>query len=145
MRFMVRIDVRLPGDWTEQRLAEMRKDRSILDAKHKNRELLSQIGDLEEKLLELEETNLTALEQAKAAVSDKNTILKREDGLKTRFEHAQKKLKELEEQMAAAAAARDEAVANAATSTQQLDAVRNDSSSISPPVGDDDSSCTDDG
>lgn len=105
------------------------QERAVLDAKHRNRELLSQIGDLEEKLLELEEAKLTAQEQAKAAARDKNTILKREEGLKTRFEHTQKKLKDVEEQVAAAIAARDEATANAASTSQQLEAVRGELSS----------------
>lgn len=105
------------------------QERGVLDAKHKNRELLSQIGDLEEKLLLLEDSKLTAQEQSKAAVRDKNTILKREEGLKTRFDHTQKKLKEVEEQLADAAAARDEATTNAASTSGQLEAVRNELSS----------------
>jgi len=102
------------------------QERGVLDAKHKNRELLSQIGDLEEKLLLLEDSKLTSQEQSKAAVRDKNTILKREEGLKTRFDHTQKKLKEVEEQLAEAAAARDEATTNAASTSSQLEAVRNE-------------------
>lgn len=102
------------------------QERAVLDAKHKNRELLSQIGDLEEKLLELEEAKLTAQEQAKAAARDKNTILKREEGLKTRFEHTQKKLKDVEEQVATIITARDEASASAASTGQQLEAVRSE-------------------
>ncbi len=102
------------------------QERAVLDAKHKNRELLSQLGDLEEKLLTLEDEKLTAQEQAKAAVRDKNTILKREDGLKTRFEHAQKKIKDVEEQLASSAAAQEEAEAARASGATQLDAVRNE-------------------
>ncbi len=102
------------------------QERGILDAKHKNRELLSQIGDLEEKLLLLEDSKLTSQEQSKAAVRDKNTILKREEGLKTRFDHTQKKLKEVEEQLAEAVAARDEALTNAASASGQLEAVRSE-------------------
>jgi CheY-like chemotaxis protein/chromosome segregation ATPase len=75
------------------------RDRAILDAKHKNRELMAQLGDLEERLLGSEERIITARETAEAAVRDKNTILKREEGLKTRFEHAQKKLKDVETEL----------------------------------------------
>ena len=100
------------------------QERGVLDAKHKNRELLSQIGDLEEQLLLLEDSKLTSQEQSTAAVRDKNTILKREEGLKTRFDHTQKKLKEVEDQLVDAAAARDEATTNATSASQQLEAVR---------------------
>ena len=72
------------------------RDRAALDLKHKNRELQAQIGDIEEKLVGSEEQVITARERADAATRDKNTILKREEGLKARLEHAQKKIKDAE-------------------------------------------------
>ena len=80
------------------------RDRTALDLKHKNRELLAQIGDIEEKLVGLEEEIITAREKSEAATRDKNTILKREEGLKGRLEHAQKKIKDAEDLLAAAQA-----------------------------------------
>jgi DNA-binding response OmpR family regulator/chromosome segregation ATPase len=80
------------------------RDRAALDLKHKNRELLTQIGDIEEKLVGAEEEIITSRERAEAAIRDKNTVLKREEGLKARLEHAQKKIKDGEEQLAAAQA-----------------------------------------
>lgn len=76
------------------------RDRAALDLKHKNRELLAQIGDIEEKLVAAEEQTISANERTEAAARDKATVLKREDGLKARLEHAQKKTKDLEDELA---------------------------------------------
>jgi CheY-like chemotaxis protein len=81
------------------------RDRAALDLKHKNRELLGQISDIEEKLVGAEEQIITAKERAEAATRDKTTILKREEGLKARLEVAQKKIKDLEDDVAGARAA----------------------------------------
>lgn len=59
------------------------QQRAVLDAKHRNRELLSQIGDLEEKLLNAEETVINARERAQ--VSTQSAIRER-DELKTKIE-----------------------------------------------------------
>lgn len=81
------------------------RDRGVLDLRHKNRELLAQIGDIEEKLVTAEEQIITEKERAEAASRDKNTILKREEGLKGRLELAQKKIKDSEEALTGAQAA----------------------------------------
>src|SRR5690606_3504725 len=73
------------------------KERAILDAKKHQRELQSQIGELESQLLSSQELILSSREVAEAAQRDKQTVLKREEGLKSRLEVNQKKLKDLEQ------------------------------------------------
>lgn len=75
------------------------RDRAILDAKHKNRELQAQLSDLEAGLLSAQELVLSSQEQTEAAHRDRATGHKREEGLRLRFEGAQKKIKEFEAEL----------------------------------------------
>jgi DNA-binding response OmpR family regulator/chromosome segregation ATPase len=81
------------------------RERGALDLKHKNRELLAQLGGFEEKVVNAEEEIINAREKAEAAVRDKNTVLKREEGLKGRLDQQTKKIKDLDAEVAAAKAA----------------------------------------
>jgi len=72
------------------------RERAVLDANHRNRELLSQIGDLEEKLLGAEEQTITAREKTDAALRDLNFAVKREEGFRSRLEQATLRIRELE-------------------------------------------------
>jgi DNA-binding response OmpR family regulator len=81
------------------------RERAALDLKHKNRELLAQIGGFEEKLVHAEEEIIDARERAEASNRDKNTVLKREEGLKARLDQQAKKIKDLDGEIAAAKAA----------------------------------------
>jgi DNA-binding response OmpR family regulator/chromosome segregation ATPase len=95
-------------------------ERGVLDAKHKQRELQAQISDLEEKLLTVQEETITAKEKSDAAGRDKRTILKREEGLKTRLDVAQKKVKEFEAKMGEVEATADAAKQRAAEAEEVL-------------------------
>jgi chromosome segregation ATPase len=75
------------------------RDRAILDAKHKNRELMAQLSDIEEKLLGAEEQLITAREEADAIKRDHATVTQREDGLKGRLSQAQDRISELERKL----------------------------------------------
>lgn len=72
------------------------RERTILDAKRHQRELQAQLGELESQMLTAQEQILSSREAAEAAQRDKQTALKREEGVKTRLEVTQKKLKDLE-------------------------------------------------
>lgn len=76
------------------------RERAVLDAKKHHRELQAQLGELETQLVGSQELILSSRETAEAAQRDKTTILKREEGLKTRLEVTLKKLKETETQLA---------------------------------------------
>ena len=72
------------------------RERTILDAKRQQRELQAQIAELETQSLQAQDEILSSREAAEAAQRDKQTALKREEGLKTRLEVTTKKLKDLE-------------------------------------------------
>lgn len=75
--------------------------RSVLDAENRARTLEHEVGELQSKLLEAEETALTAQEQSEATLSDRRTLLKREEGLKVRLDVQQKKAQKLEKELRA--------------------------------------------
>ncbi|SFF14660.1 Response regulator receiver domain-containing protein [Nannocystis exedens] len=77
------------------------RERTIVDAKKLQRELQAQISELENQVLAAQEQILSSRENIEAAVRDKQTALKREEGVKTRLEVLQKKLKETETEFAA--------------------------------------------
>ncbi len=79
------------------------RERAVLDAKKHHRELLSQLGEMETQLVTSQEQILSSREAVEAAQRDKQTVLKREEGLKTRLEVTQKKLKDVEQQLGATA------------------------------------------
>jgi DNA-binding response OmpR family regulator/predicted nucleic acid-binding Zn-ribbon protein len=76
------------------------RERAVLDAKKHHRELQAQLGELETQLVGSQELILSSRETSEAATRDKQTILKREEGLKSRLEVTLKKLKETENQLA---------------------------------------------
>jgi CheY-like chemotaxis protein len=78
------------------------RERAILDAKRINRELQAQAGELETQLIAAQEQILEAREAAEAAQRDKATVLKREEGLKTRLEVIQRRLRDTEVELAQA-------------------------------------------
>lgn len=78
------------------------RERAILDAKKSIRDLQAQAGEFEANLLSAQEQSLSASEAAEVARRDMQTSLKREEGLKTRLEVTQKKLKDTEAELAAA-------------------------------------------
>lgn len=98
------------------------RERTILDAKRQQRELQAQIAELETQSLQAQDEILSSREAAEAAQRDKQTALKREEGLKTRLEVTTKKLKDLETEFtnfrAQAGHERDKAAA-ALTEVQQ--------------------------
>ncbi|MCA9716646.1 MAG: response regulator [Myxococcales bacterium] len=75
------------------------RERAVLDAKRKNRELQAQSSELESQVLSAQEQLLAAQEQSEALARDKATLLRREEGLKNRLEGTQKKVKELEAEL----------------------------------------------
>ena len=75
------------------------RERAVLDAKKHHRELQAQLGELETQLVGSQEQVLSSRETAEAAQRDKQTLLKREEGLKTRLEVTLKKLKDTETQL----------------------------------------------
>lgn len=77
------------------------RERTIHDAKKHQRELQAQISELENQVLAAQEQILSSREAVEAAVRDKATALKREEGVKTRLEVTQKKLKDAETEFAA--------------------------------------------
>lgn len=108
------------------------RERAVLDAKKHHRELQAQIGELETQLVGSQEHVLEARETAESSQRDKQTILKREEGLKTRLEVLQKKLKDTEQELASAhqqihttqsqlQAAQQQAAADQAEAYQQRD------------------------
>lgn len=92
------------------------RERAILDAKKQNRDLQTQAGESEAQLLAAQEQVLEARESAEVARRDMQTALKREEGLKTRLEVNQRKLKETEADLNAQrdSASKAEALAAAA-------------------------------
>ena len=77
------------------------RERTIVDSKKLQRELQAQITELENQVLAAQEQILSSREAVEAAVRDKGTALKREEGVKTRLEVTQKKLKDTETEFAA--------------------------------------------
>nr|WP_276598558.1 response regulator [Nannocystis sp. SCPEA4] len=77
------------------------RERTILDSKKLQRELQAQISELENQVLAAQEQILSSREAVEASVRDKQTALKREEGVKTRLEVLQKKLKDTETEFAA--------------------------------------------
>ncbi|MDC0715310.1 response regulator [Nannocystis bainbridge] len=101
------------------------RERNLGDAKKLQRELQAQIGELENQVLAAQEQILSSRENIEAAVRDKQTALKREEGVKTRLEVTQKKLKETETEFAAfraqTAQDRDKAAIALAEAQQRLE------------------------
>ncbi len=75
------------------------RERAVLDAKRKNRELQAQSSELESQLINAQEQLLAIQERGEALARDKATLLRREEGLKNRLEGTQKKLKETEAEL----------------------------------------------
>ncbi len=78
------------------------RDRAILDAGSKNRQLQTVNSDLEGQLLEVQEQLLSARESIEAMTQDRATARKREEGLKARLERMTDKFKEIEVEFAEA-------------------------------------------
>lgn len=78
------------------------RDRAILDAGSRNRQLLTANSEIEGQLLEVQEKLLSARESLDALSRDRATARKREEGLKARLERMTDKFKDIEAEYAGA-------------------------------------------